>query len=549
MVQNYDATTQSVPIASPGATLGTDWEQRVDFARLRAERARKVQDALASSEIGSLILFDMNNIRYTTATHIGNWARDKLFRCCLVMRGEQPILWDIGSAARTHQAFAPWNAKQNWRAGISSWRGSIPEEVGVERGNARRLAGILRDHGLDGEPVGVDVVELPVLRALEAEGLNVTDGHGFMQDIRAIKTADEIALLDHSAALVDGAYDELYRYLRAGIRENACVALVTSYLYENGSEEVEAVNSISGERCSPHPHVFSDRLIRPGDTAYFDIIHSFNGYRTCYYRTLNVGSANRQQRAAYRRAREFMDNAISEIRPGATSADVVRHFPAATEFGFADEEEAFGLQYCHGLGLSNWERPLMSRYHSFEHPVELKEGMVFAIETYWPTPDGSAAARIEEEVVVTPGGCELLTRFPADQLYVAGTRLFTGVDLPAGDHDQRPAVSRAVRSRGAGRRRRARPLGRCPCRSGGAVPRPGGRGGLRSGPAARSRAAGRAGGRGRPGPRRRFRRRSGGGCGRVPGGGPGRSPRTGAGAGRGCLPLRRSGSVPGCAGR
>ena len=177
--------------------------------------------------------------------------------------------------------------------------------------------------------------------------------------------------------------------------------------------------------------MFSDRLIRPGDTAYFDIIHSFNGYRTCYYRTLNVGSANSRQREAYRRAREFMDNAIAEIRPGATSADVVRHFPAAQEFGFADEEEAFGLQYCHGLGLSNWERPLMSRYHSFEHPVELKEGMVFAIETYWPTADSSAAARIEEEVVVTPGGCELLTRFPADQLYVAGTRLFTGVELPS----------------------------------------------------------------------------------------------------------------------
>jgi len=240
MVQNYDATAQSIPIASPGATLGTDWEQRVDFPRLRADRAGKVHDALARSEIGSLILFDMNNIRYATATHIGNWARDKLFRCCLVMRGQEPILWDIGSAARTHQMFAQWNDRQNWRAGISSWRGAIPEEVGVERGNARRLAGILRDHGLDTEPVGVDVVELPVLRALEAEGLHIVDGHGFMQDIRAVKTADEIALLDHSAALVDGAYDELYRYLRAGIRENACVALVTRYLYENGSEEVEA---------------------------------------------------------------------------------------------------------------------------------------------------------------------------------------------------------------------------------------------------------------------------------------------------------------------
>jgi Xaa-Pro aminopeptidase len=424
----YSAARQG--IASPGATQGVDWERRVDNDRLRQDRFAKVRDALDKSGLGALLLFDMNNIRYTTATHIGNWARDKFFRCALVMRGQDPILWDIGSAARTHQQYADWFGQDSWRSGLSSWRGAIPEDVGVEAGNARRLAGILREHGLAGEPVGVDVVELPVLRALEREGLTITDGHGFMQEIRSIKTPDEVALLDHAAGLVDGAYEELYRYLRPGIRENDCVALVNRYLYENGSDEVEAVNSISGERCSPHPHVFSDRLIRPGDTAYFDIIHAYNGYRTCYYRTLNVGNSNRAQREAYRRAREFMDNAIGEIRPGATSADVVRHFPAAQEFGFGSEEEAFGLQYCHGIGLSNWERPLMSRYHSFEHPVELKEGMVFALETYWPTPDGSAAARIEEEVVVTADGCELLTRFPADQLYVAGTQYWTGVDLP-----------------------------------------------------------------------------------------------------------------------
>ncbi|MDX6291074.1 MAG: hypothetical protein QOH50_149 [Kribbellaceae bacterium] len=441
----YSASTQPTPIASPGAVQGVDWERRVDFDRLRNDRFAKVRAALDKSDLGALVLFDMNNIRYTTATHIGNWARDKFFRCALVMRGQDPILWDIGSAARTHQQHADWFGKDSWRAGLSSWRGAIPEDVGVEAGNARRLANLLRDHGLADEPVGVDVVELPVLRALEREGLRIEDGHGFMQEIRAIKSPDEIALLDHAAGLVDGAYDELYRFLRPGIRENDCVALVNRYLYENGSDEVEAVNSISGERCSPHPHVFSDRLIRPGDTAYFDIIHAYNGYRTCYYRTLNVGNSNAAQRGAYRRAREFMDNAIAEIRPGATSADVVRHFPAAQEFGFATEEEAFGLQYCHGIGLSNWERPLMSRYHSFEHPVQLHEGMVFAIETYWPTPDGTAAARIEEEVVVTHDGCELLTRFPADQLYVAGTQYWTGVDLPQPSANGAAAAPRLVR--------------------------------------------------------------------------------------------------------
>jgi Xaa-Pro dipeptidase len=125
-----------------------------------------------------------------------------------------------------------------------------------------------------------------------------------------------------------------------------------------------------------------------------------------------------------------MDNAIAELRVGASSADVVRHFPAAQEFGYASEEEAFGLQYCHGLGLSNWERPLMSRYHSLEHPVELQEGMVFAVETYWPTPDGGSAARIEEEVVITATGPRVITRFPADQLYVTAAQYWTGFEFP-----------------------------------------------------------------------------------------------------------------------
>ena len=435
---------QPATVASPGASMGVDWEERVDFARLRADRIGKVRDALERSSLGALVLFDMNNIRYTTGTHIGNWARDKLFRCALVMRGHDPILWDIGSSARQHKLHAPWFPDSSWQAGLSSWRGSIPEEVGVERGNARRIADLLRDHGLDGEPVGVDVVELPVLRALEREGLHVTDGQGFMQRCRMIKTTDEIALLDQAAGMVDGVYEELYQYLRAGVRENQCVALVNRLLYELGSEEVEAVNAISGERCSPHPHVFSDRLLRQWDTAYFDIIHSFNGYRTCYYRTLNVGGASPAQLDAYRRAREFIDRAIAEVRPGATSADIVRHFPAAQDFGFETEEEAFGLQYCHGIGLAVWEQPLMSRYHSFEHPVELQEGMVFALETYWPTPDGASAARIEEEVVVTATGARVITRFPADELLVAGPRYWRGADFGVPESLERAAETPAV---------------------------------------------------------------------------------------------------------
>ncbi len=249
---------------------------------------------------------------------------------------------------------------------------------------ARQVAAVLREHGLADAPVGVDVAEMPMLAALKAEGIETTDGQQVFLEARRIKTADEITLLAQACSMVDAAYDELYEFLRPGVRENECVGLVSKVLYGLGSEYVEGVNAISGERCSPHPHVFSDRLLRPGDPAFFDILHSFNGYRTCYYRTLAVGSASRAQRDAYVRCREYMDAAIALVRPGATTADIVSLWPRATEFGFPDETAAFALQYGHGVGLSIWEKPIFSRLVSLDHPEPLEEGMVFALETYWP---------------------------------------------------------------------------------------------------------------------------------------------------------------------
>ena len=223
------------------------------------------------------------------------------------------------------------------------------------------------------------------------------------------------------------------------MQENECVGLVSKVLYDLGSEYVEGVNAISGERCSPHPHVYSDRVIRPGDPAFFDILHSHLGYRTCYYRCFAVGSASPAMRDAYTRCREYMDLAIALVRPGATTADIVELWPTAQEFGFPDEEAAFALQYGHGVGLSIWEKPIFSRLVSLDHPEVLEEGMVFALETYWPGGDGWSAARIEEEVVVTADGCEVITKFPAEDLLVAGQRYWT-VDGLAADGARVPVA-------------------------------------------------------------------------------------------------------------
>jgi Xaa-Pro dipeptidase len=282
----------------------------------------------------------------------------------------------------------------------------------------REIKGLLEEAGVTGAPVGVDIVEPPFLFEMQRQGLNVVDAQQLMLDARQIKSPDEIMLLTQAAAMVDGVYQDIVEALKPGVRENEIVALANKRLYELGSDQVEAINAVSGERCNPHPHNFSDRLIRPGDQAFFDIIHSFNGYRTCYYRTFSVGSATPSQRDAYTKAREWMDASIEMVAPGVGTDQIAAVWPRAEEFGFEDEMAAFGLQFGHGLGLGLHERPIISRLNSMQEPIELQAGMVFALETYCPASDGFSAARIEEEVVVTPDGPRLLTLFPAQDLMV-----------------------------------------------------------------------------------------------------------------------------------
>ena len=400
-------------------SMGVDYEARVDFHRLREYRLGRAMKSLEASECGAFLLFDFYNIRYTTQTWIGGALGDKMSRYALLMPDGKPHLWDFGSAAKHHRLFAPWLGEDHSHAGMLGLRGAIHPEVGLMKEAVATIKGMLTDAGVVNDPIGVDLVEPSFLFEMQAQGLKVVDIQQSMLDARAIKSVDEIMLLAQAAAMVDGVYQDIVDVLKPGIRENEIVALAAKRLYEMGSDQVEAINAVSGERCNPHPHNFTDKIIRPGDQAFFDIIHSYNGYRTCYYRTFSVGSSTPAQHDAYRKAREWMDAAIAKVGPGVGTDEVAALWPKATEFGFPNEMEAFGLQFGHGLGLGLHERPIISRLNSMSHPVEIKAGMVFALETYCPAPDGISAARIEEEVVITETGAQVLTRFPAQELFVA----------------------------------------------------------------------------------------------------------------------------------
>lgn len=397
--------------------MGVDFEERVNYDRLRKERLSKAKRKVKEYGLGALLCYDFDNIRYITGTHIGEWCRNKMNRFTILPDDADPILYDPATPAK--RISSPWIADRV-RPAVGSMRGAIPPEVGNVEDLAKEIKQVLQEYGVEDRPLGVDIMDVPFIRALEKEDVEVVDGQQAMLDARIIKTKDEIELLRIAASMVDAAYEEIARNIKPGTKENELVAIANHVLYSLGSDLVECVNVVSGPRSQPHPHVFSDRIIRPGELVFLDLMHSYNGYRTCYYRTFICGKATKAQEEAYAKAWQWLKASIDAVRPGATTADIARCWPAAQDFGLKNEKEAFLLQFGHGIGMSIWEKPVISRLFSLDKPFVLQEGMVFALETYCPSSDGKGGARIEEEVVVTKDGNEVITKYPIEELISCG---------------------------------------------------------------------------------------------------------------------------------
>jgi Xaa-Pro aminopeptidase len=399
--------------------MGVDYEERVNFDRLRRDRVAKIKTELAKTDLGCLLLFDNHNKRYATATAVASPEVDNMGRYAIVPRNGDPYIFGFGSEVAAEKLHCPWIADRAFPAHTTMF-GALPWAWGSHESFLKDLEMVLDQHGISHqEPVGVDVLDAQLIRALMEAGYRIGDGQDVMLNARLIKTPDEIQIMKDAAATVDAAFFRVAKAIRPGMRENDIQAEAAHELHRLGSQWVLNVQLTSGERTHPHPHLSSDRLLRPGDLVFLDIQTVYNGYQTCYYRTLACGKPTARQVALYHRAYEMLQAGIAVIRPGRTTADLVNAWPPAAYWGFKNESEAFGLAFAHGLGVGLWERPMVSRLFSLEHPVEFQEGMVIAIETYAGA--GVDGARIEEELVITEDGNEVITKFPCDELIACGT--------------------------------------------------------------------------------------------------------------------------------
>jgi Xaa-Pro dipeptidase len=402
--------------------MATDVEQRIDFDALRAYKLRRVRDQLEEKDLGALLCLDMDNIRYLTSTHLAEWARDKFVRWCVLPRGGEPVLFELGSAAQVKRELCPWLKPENVRVATPWARGANLKPVNdmTSANAARNIKAVLEESGVATMPIGVDTLDLYLLEAMREQGLDVVNGWDAMWDARAIKSPEEIRIIEMSAALVDGVYAQLVDFIKPGIKENQIVAKIQGWLIEQGVDRITGVNCVSGPRSNPHPHDYSDRMIRPGDLVFIDIISHFLGYATCYYRTFSVTRSTQKQRDLYKQAQEWLERSIDAIRPGATTADIADQWPSAEDLGYENEIEALGLQVGHGVGLSNHEKPIITRAVSLAMPAPIEAGMHFALETF--AGDGDDGARSESQVVVTETGHEVITKWPCEELMVCDPR-------------------------------------------------------------------------------------------------------------------------------
>jgi Xaa-Pro aminopeptidase len=399
-------------------TMGTDVEQRIDFDTMRKYRLQRAREQMDKYDLGALLCFDLDNIRYITSTHLAEWARGKYFRWCLLPRDGEPVLFEVGTAAVVKRELCPWLKPENIRVSTPWNRGANVRAVNLElsRNAISEVTAILKEHNVADMPVGVDEMDMYLLEALQDAGLRVVNAYDPLFDARIIKSPDELKIIELSASLVDGVYAQLVDFIRPGVRENEVVAEIYGWLVEHGVDRISGINCVSGPRSNPHPHDYSDRMIRPGDLVFIDIMSHYLGYATCYYRTFAVTRATQRQKDVYKRAYDWLQDSIEVVRPGITTADIAAQWPSAKELGYADEKEAFALAVGHGIGLSHHEKPWISRMYSLDHPVPVEPRMHFALETFYGEEDDGA--RIESQIIVTENGHKVITKWPCEELLV-----------------------------------------------------------------------------------------------------------------------------------
>jgi Xaa-Pro aminopeptidase len=393
------------------STTATDWQARVDFDRLRRDRLARARMMMEKHDLGALVCFVGENVRYITGVFQGNWKNNIFIRYCVLPRDGEPVLFETaGSDLECAKIDAPW-LNGNIRPAIT-WKWAETAESMMAEKMARSVLDVLQENGVEKERIGLDVYDPGAAEALGALGLNLVSAWPAMSGARVVKTPDELECLKISSAIGDTAFWRIeHEWLRPGVKESYITAKVNEYLYEQGFDFVYDIIVASGGNTSPYRRWHTDKVIREGDLVIIDQnAVGPGGYFVDFVRCFKVGGRwTPKEKDLYKECYASMYAAIEQMKAGNTTADVAARLPE-----YADDE--FGTvtlqQFAHSIGLSLYEGMWISRAYSLEYPVELQENMYFAAETFSGHPGLEQTVRLEENLLVTEDGPVLFTRHP-----------------------------------------------------------------------------------------------------------------------------------------
>ncbi len=407
----------------PGAfgKYAVDYEIRVNYERLRRERLQKAKDQINQDELGALITWDEANIRYLTSYYVTTPMRASEIQFVFCPRNGEPLLFGGGTPRETERRM-PWMKDR-----VHPLLGA-PKLTATDANDpmiaviVETIAKLMAEYGVEKEPLGLDGSTLQMLyaEAFKKKGIEVVHGKPTMDEARLIKTQDEIELMRITCANSEKAFAAIVDAIRPGVRECDLVGIGIKALYEEGDDHTEDLVCCSGFNTNPYGWSFTDKPIRPGDLIYIDVDGaSYQGYKSCVYRTFCCGKATREQKDLYEECRSMLYAGMGAVKDGATDYDIVEKWPDSPSYwGYENWNEVGAYALGHGIGLTLHDRPAISmlkKAFGFP-PTKLRAGMALALETYAGKKGGADGVRLEENILVTQDGYELLSRWPIEEL-------------------------------------------------------------------------------------------------------------------------------------
>lgn len=386
-------------------------EAPVDLDRVRMYRLNRLRKAVADADCAAGLFFNQLNTRYATdSTNMQVWCAHYEARCVFVPSEGPVVLFDYGNYPHLAEDLP---GVDEYRAIPAFYYFSAGENAEDRaRSFADQIKDLLAKYGAGNKRLAIDHISPIGAEALKASGIQLVEGEGLAERARAIKSSEELVLMQASMAVCEQGIQEMREIMVPGITENALWAKLHEVNIRLGGEWIETRLLSAGPRTNPWFRECSMRPIEKGDMVSFDtdLIGPY-GYCSDISRSWVCGSApDDEQRRLYAAAYEQIETNISVLRPGMSLREV-------SEACWTIPEEFLSNRYAscmHGVGLAD-------EWPSIKHEVDfarkgydgiLEPGMVLCVESFIGVEGGKEGVKLEEQVIITESGSKRMSSYP-----------------------------------------------------------------------------------------------------------------------------------------